>query len=156
LDVTALSARVDNCKWMNQTAVDRWHSTLRDTILAMNEDFEESLDGLSAISQWVVDHMEQFSSEQQEELEENLRQAVEHEVFLNSDIHDEQRLVGDLAIVEEIARTLDVDLSNEIDHLNEALSELWTRDGDEGDTWRGRPSDNCNSSIESLFDSLLE
>lgn len=86
----------------------------------------------------------------------NPLRAVKREVS-NRDLSDPDRLGGDLAYVEEIATTLGHDLSAEIQTLNEALAEHGPRGGDDDvSLGSGHRHDGCASSIESMFDALLE
>ena len=154
--ITLLLDVVDDCKWIDRPTVDRWHQRLWDRLLAMESNFEEPLEGLSAAAQWFADNRDRFDRQQADVLHENLGAAVRHEVDNNADRSDPQRLGGDLAIVEEIAKTLRLDLSDEISRLNDALSECSSTDGENtSEGWRGHPG-SCASSIESMFESLLE
>jgi hypothetical protein len=152
----ALLEVADGCRWLERSLVDRWHERVWNRWLAMEEDSEEPLDGLSLTARWFMSKRDGFGPEQALIVQHRLRKAVRHEVTVNSDRNDAQRLGGDLAIVEEIASTLHLDFSPEIDRLNEALSECGSSDGDDSNEDLRSYDDACTSSIESIFDALLE
>lgn len=108
------------------------------------------------MAQWFVGRQDRLDRTKAAAFQEKLASAVSHEVEYNSDHGNSQRLGGDLVTVEEIAETLGRPFSEEIELLNEALSECGSTERDEdGEGWRSH-QDSCASSIESIFDSLLE
>lgn len=155
-EITALLDTIERCEWCDRRLVDKWSDSLWQSLLGMEDDFEETLDGLSAAAQWFVENRYRFKDAEAKEFVENLASAVSNEVD-NRDGSDPERLGGDLSVVEEIAKTLGRDFSKEIQRLNEAISECGQMGdvSDDGD-WRNRHSDACASSIESMFDALLE
>lgn len=156
-DIISLLFVIDSCKWLEQVSVDRWNNGMRDTLLTIANEFDQPLEGLSAIARWFVDERQRFDGEKAEGFEEKLAHAISHEVEYNSDTSDRERLDGDLATVQEIADVLERDFSQEMGWLTDAIDECKpSGDDDDGDAWRGHGSDNCNSSIESLFDALIE
>ncbi len=154
--IMSLLDLIDNCKWFDQPTVERWNYRMWEVLLALGNSFDESLEGLSGMAAWFVGNRHRFDRHRGEEFEENLASAVNHEVEYNCDRSDPERVGGDLAIVEEIARTLERDFSEEIGWLNEALTECGPMADDDSDLWREHSSGGCASSIESLFDALLE
>ena len=155
-EILPLCDLADTSKWVKRKLVDRWYQQTWDMLTGLEDSFEEPLDGLSVLAQWFVDNRERFDDEQVETFEENLASAITHEVEYNSEHGDPERLGGDLATVEEIAKTLKRDFADEVKYLNEALSECGSSDGEEGEGWGGHRAGSCASSIESLFDSLIE
>jgi len=152
----ALLEVADGCKWLDRPVVDRWHERVWNRWLATEENSEEPLEGLSSTARWFMSKRDGFDPEQAQVVQDRLRNAVKHEVSCNSDRNDPQRLGGDLAVVEEIASTLNADFSTEIDRLNEALNECGSSDGDDSNEDGRSHDETCTSSIESLFDALLE
>ena len=147
---------IDDCKWLDRSTVDRWHQQMWDNLGTRENYFEEPLEGLSAAAHWFVGNRNRFDSEQADTLQEKLADAVTHEIDYNTDSNDPQRLGGDLEIVEDIAKTLRQDFSHEIKRLNDALNECGLIDErDDSGGWRSPTKDNA-SSIESIFESLLE
>lgn len=154
--IMSLLEVVDGCKWLDRTTVDWWHQRMWDRWLALEGSIEEPLEGLSSTARWFMSKRDGFDSQQAQIVQEKLTKAVKHEIACNTDRNDPQRLEGNLALIEEIATTLRLDFSTEIDRLNEALNDCGSSDGDDSnEDWRSH-EDACNSSIESLFEALLE
>lgn len=155
-DILPLCDVVDTSKWIRRTLVECWRQQMWTMLLKLESDFEESLEGLSVLAQWFVDSRDRFDTAQAETFEENLATAITHEVEYNSDHSDPERLGGDLATVEEIAKTLKREFEDEIKWLNESLGECGRPDGEDGAAWVRHRAASCTSSIESLFDALIE
>jgi hypothetical protein len=155
-DILPLYDVLDNSKWIKRELVERWHEQMWDMLLKLESKYKEPLDGLAVVAQWFVDNRRRFDSVQAEAFEESLANAVRHEVEYNTEHGDPERVGGDLATLEEIANTLQRDFSEEIDWLSESLAECGRRGDDDGDGWSGRRAASCTSSIESLFDALIE
>jgi hypothetical protein len=153
--IMSLLDLIDDCKWLDVPTVDRWHQRMWAILSALESNFDEPLEGLSAVAQWYVDHHHRFDRREGERFRENLACAVSDETY-NSDRNDPERLGGDLAIVQKIAKTLGREFSNEINRLSEALDECDSTNADDGGEEPRRYSETYASSIESLFESLLE
>ena len=154
-DITLLLDTVDECAWLKRSSVDSWHERLWNAMLAVETNFGEPLEGLSAAAQWMVENRSRFDPTQAQTLETHIISAVQDEIE-NTEWHDPDRLGGDLAAVEEIAKTLATDFSKEIKRLNEALNECGSDDEEDYDGDSRAFSGGNDSSIEALFESLQE
>jgi hypothetical protein len=155
-EVLSVYQLAEDSIWVKRQLAHKWSDQLWDFLRNPDELFEESLDGLSALSEWFVGHRQRFNELQVAELEEKLVSAVSHEVENNCDRNDAERLGGDLAVVESIARTLKKDFDQEIKWLNDFLAECSSPDGEDDERWDDdRPTSNF-ASIDSLFRSLIE
>jgi DNA polymerase III delta prime subunit len=155
-EVTALLDLLGECSWCDRAVVERWNERLLQSLLAMDDDFEEGLDGLAAAANWFVENREQFDPAHIDAFVERISNNVTREVENNSlQQGDPERLGGDLDTVQVIAKALNLDFSQEEEQLSEAISERTREDGrDDDDSWRGY-RDN-QASIEAIFDSLVE
>jgi hypothetical protein len=138
--------------------VEKWNDKVFQSLLAMNDDMEENMDGLAAAANWFVANRHQFTDANADTFVDNLSKNVTREVQNHSLGHDDpERIGGDLAAVQEIAKTLNLDFREEEEWLNEAISESGKKDGgDDGDSWRDHSDGGHRASIEAIFDALLE
>jgi hypothetical protein len=155
-EVMRLFDVIDDCKWLHRRTIDRWHHEVFSALLALGSNFEEPLDGLSAVAKWLVGNRHRFDVQQVQQLEDCLSSAESHEVRRHSDLDDPQRVGNDLASVEEIAKTLGRRFSDEVRRLSEALAECGQINGDDADALREHYAEDDLSSIDSLFEALLK
>jgi hypothetical protein len=155
-DILPLCEHAEKSKWISRTLINRWNQLLWVLMSETTNQFEESLEGLSVVVQWFVNHRDRFEEQESVVFEEKLAKAVSHEVEHNSDSSDPERLGGDAAIVEQIAKTLKREFADELKWINEALSECGSSDGEDGENWSSYKAGSNTATIESLFDSLIE
>jgi len=157
-DMMAFLGHVEKCRWCKQAMVNRWITEIWEKLLSKGNELEDSLDGLAATATWLVRNQERFDDAQAEQFEDCLSSAVSREVEQRlGEGNPAEVLGGDLDLVEEIADTLQRDFSQEVDWLDEAIAECrQNEDEDSGGGWRAHRPASCSSSIESMFDALLE
>ena len=156
VEIVRLCDVVDGSKWIKPSLVERWHQGIWAMLIGVDGEFEEPLEGLSVLADWFVGNRERFDHEQTVIFEDRLASAVTHEVEHNSESGNPERLGGDLATVEEIAKVLKREFTDEIRWLNESLADCGSPDRDEGEEWRARRAGSSTSSIESIFEALIE
>lgn len=154
--ILPLLEAVENCKWFDVSMVEQWNDRVWDALVLQNAPIDEPLCGLEAAADWYVRQRVRFPPEQANQIENRLSDAVGEEVRNNSDRNNAERLNSDMETVEGIAQVLGRDFSSEIQWLAEALDNCEQRDEEDDESWREHPSDSSSSSIDSLFDALLE
>lgn len=156
-DITRLLEVADGCMWLDWRIRSAWHDSLHELLLSKDDEFDETLEGLSAAAKWLRGNQYRFRGDQVSTLTKNLSSAVRREIEDNSDTSDPDRLGGDLAAVQEIAKALDLAFEKEERWLSEKLGECEARGSKNsvGTRTENRAA-GCTSSIESLFEALLE
>lgn len=149
---------VERCDWFAPDLVDRWNTRVYETLQARDDDFGEPLDGLAAAADWLTGQKKRLGATASADLTKNLIAAVKREVDDNTEWRDSTRLGSDLQVLEGIASTLGHTFTDEVRRLNEALNECSHDEPDFGHTGQvgSHHSGGCTSTIESMFDSLLE
>jgi hypothetical protein len=155
-DIMALLTTIEGCEWFDSDHRGLCHTRLKDALLAREDEFEETMDGLSAAARWFVEKESLFRNDERKEFKTNLVAAVTREVEDRICDGPSETLDGDLAAVEEISKTLGWDFSGEIRRLNDAIAESGSPGGDDNFGRRDYRTQGCSTSIESLFDALLE
>lgn len=149
---------VERCDWFAPDVVDRWNAKVYETLKARDDEIGEPLDGLAAAADWLSGQKKRLGATASADLTKNLIVAVKREVDDNTEWRDSTRLGSDLQVLEGIASTLGHSFSDEVRRLNEALNECSHDEPDFGHTGQvgSHHSGGCTSTIESMFDSLLE
>jgi DNA polymerase III delta prime subunit len=155
-EIMSLFDIIGGCKWLHRRTIDEWHCKVFSALMAVGRKFEESLYGLSAVAEWLVANRRRFDDHEACQLEERLSSAVSHEVVHHSGLDDPQQVASDLANVEQIAQKLGRSFSDEIRRLREALTECGEMEGYDADALREYDPEDDTSSIDSLFEALLE
>lgn len=155
-DITSLLDVIDGCRWCEWEIRNRWHGRFQEALLSREDQFDETLDGLSAAVKWYNWHQHRFAEAEAEQLVENVKVAVLREIYENGDPSDPGRLGSDLEALEEIAKTLNQNFGEHIQWLNERLSECDSDIVGPSTSLREHRHNSHVSSIESLFEALIE
>ena len=120
------------------------------------QDFEEDIDGLVAISEWFVERRGIFKTDEFSEFVDRLGAATTKEVEDRFGENDAGLWGTMLDGVERMQELLEHDFSQELEWINEELRNSYDRDGPDEDDGRRITKTSSLSSIDSIFESLLE
>lgn len=157
-ELVSVVSKVSMVPWCSHSEATHLQKRITEYLLERRDDFEETLDGLVVAATWVKESSSEIPDAERDMLLESLTEAVTKTAEEESQETDPQRLGGSLAVIQELSEILETDFEQEERWLNEALSECGPGPDEETpEDWRShREADACQSSIESLFDSLLQ
>lgn len=157
-EIIGVIEKVKHAHWCHEDEANHLNSLEKTLLLNGIKELEEPLDGLATLSGWLEVNTGLFGPSEYKDLIDSISSAVSNEVDHEISEQDPQRLGGDLESVEQISRSTGLDLSHEVQRLEDAITECDPPPDEETpDDWtQSVNSQSSEADIDSLFDALLQ